>query len=179
MGRRQRDLDMSGGPVAEFAALLRAARESAGNPTFAAMSRRAHRSISALSEAAGGVEFPTWPTVEAFVHACGHSETAPWRERWEATQAAIAQAAAPDPAPQEPTPLPADPAPSQPPPSRHHHGLPRRAAGCRHRPRACGCWRPWRWGWPSASRWAPRCRATPPRARQPRPPPGRRRCPPS
>ncbi|WP_101378709.1 helix-turn-helix transcriptional regulator [Streptomyces sp. GP55] len=121
---------MSGGPVAEFAALLRAARESAGNPTFATMSRRAHRSISALSEAAGGVEFPTWPTVEAFVHACGHSETARWRERWEATQAAIAQAAAPDPAPQDPTPVPAGPAPSQPlaepppPPAAPRRGLP-------------------------------------------------------
>ncbi|WP_052441733.1 helix-turn-helix domain-containing protein [Streptacidiphilus anmyonensis] len=94
MGRKQRDLDISSGPVAAFAAQLRATREAAGNPTFATMSRRAHRSISALSEAAGGVEFPTWATVEAFVHACGETDTTAWRERWEATQAAQAAQAA-------------------------------------------------------------------------------------
>ncbi|WP_051967362.1 helix-turn-helix domain-containing protein [Kitasatospora mediocidica] len=100
MGRRQRDLDISGGPVAEFAALLRAAREAAGNPTFATMSRRAHRSISALSDAAGGVQFPTWATVEAFVNACGHEETGPWRESWETAQAAISRAPVPQPLPE-------------------------------------------------------------------------------
>ncbi|MDH6134573.1 hypothetical protein P3T37_003977 [Kitasatospora sp. MAA4] len=93
MGRKQRDLDISGGPAAEFAAELRQARQAAGNPTFATMSRRAHRSISALAEAAGGVEFPTWATVEAFVHACGHTETAAWRARWEQAQDAVARSA--------------------------------------------------------------------------------------
>ncbi|MFC3584771.1 helix-turn-helix domain-containing protein [Streptantibioticus rubrisoli] len=90
MGRRQRPLDPSRGPVVEFAAELRALREAAGNPTFAAMSRRAHRSASVLSEAAGGVEFPTWATVEAFVQACGQHETGPWRDRWERTRDALA-----------------------------------------------------------------------------------------
>jgi hypothetical protein len=58
VGRKQRTLDPAAGPVAEFALQLRALRERAGSPTFATMSRRAHRSVSVLSEAAQGREVP-------------------------------------------------------------------------------------------------------------------------
>ncbi|MGF1425658.1 helix-turn-helix domain-containing protein [Kitasatospora sp. LaBMicrA B282] len=86
-------MDPSSGPVAVFAARLRALREDAGNPTFAAMSRRVHRSPSVLAEAAGGVEFPTWATVEAFVQACdGGGELPAWRQRWQTAQAAVSTA---------------------------------------------------------------------------------------
>jgi hypothetical protein len=97
MGRKQRLLDPATGPVAEFAAQLRALRQAAGNPTFAAMSRRGHRSTSVLSEAAGGVELPTWPTVEAFLQACGHTDTAEWQDRWQQAQEALAHAPLPTP----------------------------------------------------------------------------------
>ncbi|MFJ8470330.1 helix-turn-helix domain-containing protein [Kitasatospora sp. NPDC094011] len=83
VGRRQRSLDPDAGPVAEFAHRLREVRERAGNPTFATMSRRVHRSTTVLSEAAGGVDLPTWATVEAFVEACGESGAGPWRRDWE------------------------------------------------------------------------------------------------
>ncbi|MGC0417167.1 helix-turn-helix domain-containing protein [Embleya sp. AB8] len=93
MGRKQRTLNPTAGPVAEFALQLRGLRERAGNPTFATMSRRAHRSTSALSEAAGGVEFPTWATVEAFVQACGETNTACWLEHWERAREALKETA--------------------------------------------------------------------------------------
>ncbi|MBC3839323.1 helix-turn-helix domain-containing protein [Streptacidiphilus sp. 4-A2] len=123
MGRKQRDLDPSSGPVAEFAARLRALRQASGNPTFATMSRRAHRSVSVLSEAAGGVELPSWATVEAFVHACGHTDAAHWREPWERARAALDLAAPPrdpdpPPAPVPPAGAPATAAVPGPPPVR-------------------------------------------------------------
>lgn len=100
MGRKQRTLDPATGPVAEFALQLRALRDQAGTPTFATMSRRAHRSVSVLSEAAGGVEFPTWPTVLAFVQACGEVDTDAWLERWEQVRSALAD----NPGPPRPVP---------------------------------------------------------------------------
>lgn len=127
MGRKQRTLDPGAGPVAEFALQLRALRERAGTPTFATMSRRAHRSVSVLSEAAGGVEFPTWPTVLAFVQACGEADTDAWLERWERVRSALAENPGPPPSsdrshPSRPipagtlggTPAPAVPAAPQP-----------------------------------------------------------------
>ncbi|MFJ8622782.1 helix-turn-helix domain-containing protein [Kitasatospora sp. NPDC093550] len=95
MGRRQRSLDPEAGPAAEFALRLRALRERAGTPTFAAMSRRVHRSTTVLSEAAGGVDLPTWATVEAFLEACGETDPGPWREHWERARDALGEPAAP------------------------------------------------------------------------------------
>ncbi|GHF69992.1 hypothetical protein GCM10018790_54880 [Kitasatospora xanthocidica] len=95
MGRRQRSLDPDAGPVAEFALRLRALRERAGTPTFAAMSRKVHRSTTVLSEAAGGVDLPTWATVEAFLEACGESDPGPWREHWERARDALGEPTAP------------------------------------------------------------------------------------
>ncbi|AUG82041.1 hypothetical protein CFP65_7461 [Kitasatospora sp. MMS16-BH015] len=91
MGRRQRSLDPEAGPVAEFALRLRALREQAGTPTFAAMSRRVHHSTTVLSEAAGGSDLPTWATVEAFLEACGESDPGPWRDHWERARDALGE----------------------------------------------------------------------------------------
>ncbi|RKT19320.1 helix-turn-helix protein [Streptomyces sp. 1114.5] len=110
MGRRQRSLDPGAGPVAEFALRLRALRERAGDPTFATMSRRVHRSTTVLSEAAGGVDLPTWATVEAFLEACGETDPAPWRDHWERARDALGE-----PATSEDGSVPARPADAGPP----------------------------------------------------------------
>lgn len=88
MGRPERRIDGEAGPVQAFAAELRALRESAGRPKYAALARRTGRSQTALSEAAGGRRFPTWETVAAFVAGCdGDLEV--WRVRWEQVAAAV------------------------------------------------------------------------------------------
>jgi Helix-turn-helix domain/Protein of unknown function (DUF2690) len=83
MPRPERPLDPTDGPIADFAAMLRQQRERAGRPTYRAMARKAHRSQTTLSEAAGGRTLPTWETTVAFLDACGVTDTAPWRQRWE------------------------------------------------------------------------------------------------
>ncbi|MEU9043604.1 MULTISPECIES: helix-turn-helix transcriptional regulator [unclassified Kitasatospora] len=119
MGRRQRSLDPDAGPVAEFALRLRTLRERAGTPTFAAMSRRVHRSTTVLSEAAGGVDLPTWTTVEAFLEACGETDTAPWREHWERVRDALGEPVPPsDSPPDGPPDSPASSRPDSPPDGR-------------------------------------------------------------
>nr|MDT0660384.1 helix-turn-helix domain-containing protein [Micromonospora sp. DSM 115978] len=81
MARSERPLDPAAGPVQAFAAELRRLREAAGRPTYAAMARRAHRSPSSLSEAAGGKRLPTLDTTLAYVRALGGDEAA-WTARW-------------------------------------------------------------------------------------------------
>jgi hypothetical protein len=81
MGRPERPLDPTAGPVAALALQLRELRENAGRPSYAALARRAHLSQTTLSEAAGGQRLPTWETVAAYVSACG-DDPALWRERW-------------------------------------------------------------------------------------------------
>lgn len=83
MPRPERPLDPTEGPIAEFAARLRVERERAGRPTYRAMARRAHRSQTTLSEAAGGRALPTWETTAAFLGACGVTDMLEWRSRWE------------------------------------------------------------------------------------------------
>ena len=82
MGRRDRPLDESTGPLHQFAAALRVLREKAGTPTYTKMARASGKSRTALAEAAGGDHVPTWPTVEAYVLACGGDPDA-WLVRWE------------------------------------------------------------------------------------------------
>ncbi|MDG4766024.1 DUF2690 domain-containing protein [Solwaraspora sp. WMMD406] len=84
MGRPERQLNDSAGPIPAFAAELRALRDCAGRPKYAALSRRTGRSQTALSEAAGGRRFPTWETVAAFVEGCD-GDLEYWRVRWQQT----------------------------------------------------------------------------------------------
>jgi Helix-turn-helix domain len=79
-GRPERLLDPEGGPLVSLALGLRELRRAAGNPSYREMARRVHRSQTALSEAAGGIQAPTWDTVEAYVKACG-GDPADWRTR--------------------------------------------------------------------------------------------------
>jgi helix-turn-helix protein/uncharacterized protein DUF2690 len=106
MGRPERSLDPGDSPLSLLAADLRAAREAAGNPTYRAMARVAHRSRTTLSEAAGGRTPPTWETVQAFLRACDVPPTGAWRERWERCATAPAEPERPETArPRSRTPL--------------------------------------------------------------------------
>ncbi|GIJ40426.1 helix-turn-helix domain-containing protein [Micromonospora andamanensis] len=81
MARAERPLDPTADPLQAFAADLRTLRDQAGRPTYQALARRAHRSASSLSEAAGGRRLPTLDTTLAYVRALGGDE-AEWTERW-------------------------------------------------------------------------------------------------
>ncbi|NLU79525.1 DUF2690 domain-containing protein [Micromonospora sp. HNM0581] len=88
MARAERPVDPTVDPLQAFAAELRQLREAAGRPTYHALARRAHRSSSSLSEAAGGRRMPTLDTTLAYVGALGGDERE-WTERWHALRAAI------------------------------------------------------------------------------------------
>lgn len=94
MGRPERWVDPDGGPVARFALDLRRLRETAGRPNYRELARRAHYSVSALSEAAGGKAFPSLPVTLAYVEACS-GDRALWEARWQAVSAELAIAVAP------------------------------------------------------------------------------------
>ena len=69
---------------------LRSMRIQAGKPPFRAMAKASGTvSHTTLHDALSGTRMPTWPTVEAFVRACG-GDVDQWRRRW-------AQAAGQDP----------------------------------------------------------------------------------
>lgn len=81
MPRRERPLDPDDGVLYEFAVELRRVREAAGSPTYREMSRRAHYSAAALSQAASGRQLPSLAVTLAYVTACGADAQA-WEARW-------------------------------------------------------------------------------------------------
>ena len=83
MPRPERPLDPGDDLLTEFAADLRRLRESAGNPTYRELGRRAHYSAGTLSEAAGGRKLPSLAVTLAYVRACG-GVPGEWEERWHA-----------------------------------------------------------------------------------------------
>ncbi len=83
MPRPERPLDPGDDLLTEFAADLRRLRESAGNPTYRELGRRAHYSAGTLSEAAGGRKLPSLAVTLAYVRACGGAP-GEWEERWHA-----------------------------------------------------------------------------------------------
>jgi Helix-turn-helix domain len=125
-GRPERTLSPDGGPLTDLALALRELRRSAGSPSYRLMAKQVHRSPTALSEAAGGVQVPTWDTVEAYVKACG-ADPGEWRTRWEAVRINGEKDPAPQAAADEP-PAPAlDELVSPAPPGRSRHWLTRRS----------------------------------------------------
>jgi hypothetical protein len=90
-GRPEKPLDLSTGPVAQFAASLRRLRHEMGSPTYRTMSSRTNYSVSALSIAAGGTRFPSWDCTEAYIRACGvrDEDLLHWRRRWRAADRKI------------------------------------------------------------------------------------------
>ncbi|WP_049564506.1 hypothetical protein [Streptomyces sp. SBT349] len=87
MGRPERALDPEAGPVERFAFDLRQLRVAAGKVSYRALSRRAHFSVTALSEAAAGHRLPSLEVTLAYVRACGGDVT-DWEERWRKLAAA-------------------------------------------------------------------------------------------
>jgi WD40 repeat protein len=81
MGRPERALDPDAGPVQRFALELRKLRREAGQPGYRELSRRAHYSVTALSEAAGGEALPTLEVALAYAQACGGDRKV-WKDRW-------------------------------------------------------------------------------------------------
>jgi DNA polymerase III delta prime subunit len=81
MGRPERPLDASNGPIAAFAHDLRSLRSRAGNPSYRELARKALFAPSVLSSAASGRRLPTLAVTLAFVSACGGDRTA-WERRW-------------------------------------------------------------------------------------------------
>ncbi|TVL88631.1 helix-turn-helix domain-containing protein [Streptomyces sp. SAJ15] len=92
MGRRERPVDPSAGPVQRFAYELRKLREEAGGLTYRAMAQRARYSVTALSQAAAGEQLPSLPVALAYVEVCG-GDRAEWEARWREAAAEAAEAA--------------------------------------------------------------------------------------
>ncbi|MEV7207833.1 MULTISPECIES: WD40 repeat domain-containing protein [unclassified Streptomyces] len=94
-GRRERRLDPAAGPVQQFAAELRALRESVGRPTYRTMADKVPFSVTALSQAAAGRQLPTLAVTLAYVDVCG-GDPGEWERRWRAASAEAAALAAAD-----------------------------------------------------------------------------------
>jgi WD40 repeat protein len=90
MPRVERPLAAGDGPLLRFAADLRKLRERAGNPVYRELSRRAHYSPAALSEAAGGRRLPSLPVTLAYVAACDGDVTE-WERRWREVTAELSE----------------------------------------------------------------------------------------
>lgn len=88
MGRIERPVDPTAGPVARFAHDLRLLRRAAGNPPYKALARRAHYSVTALSQAAAGHELPALKLTIAYVRACG-GDVGSWVDRWHQVDAEL------------------------------------------------------------------------------------------
>ncbi|MFD0446443.1 helix-turn-helix domain-containing protein [Streptomyces indonesiensis] len=85
MGRKEKPLDPSAGPVQGFAYELRKLRQEAGGLAYRAMAQRVRYSAVTLSQAAAGDQLPSLPVVLAYVEACG-ADAAEWEERWRAVR---------------------------------------------------------------------------------------------
>jgi hypothetical protein len=81
MGRPDRLLNPTAGPLPRFASDLRQLRGQAGDLTYRQLARRAHYSSTTLSDAAGGSRLPSLPVTLAYVAACG-GDVESWRRRW-------------------------------------------------------------------------------------------------
>ncbi|NEA20534.1 helix-turn-helix domain-containing protein [Streptomyces halstedii] len=81
MGRREAPVDPNAGPVQRFAYELRKLRQEAGGLTYREMARRAHYSVTTLSQAAAGEQLPSLAVSLAYVAACG-GDPAEWERRW-------------------------------------------------------------------------------------------------
>ncbi|MER6630613.1 helix-turn-helix domain-containing protein [Streptomyces sp. NPDC000987] len=74
-------MDPNAGPVQRFAYELRKLRQEAGGITYREMARRAHYSVTALSQAAAGEQLPSLAVTLAYARACGGAAEE-WERRW-------------------------------------------------------------------------------------------------
>ncbi|MFI6283375.1 helix-turn-helix domain-containing protein [Streptomyces sp. NPDC051018] len=91
-GRPETPVDPEAGPVQRFAHGLRELRAAAGGITYREMARRAHYSVSTLSQAAAGEQLPSLAAALAYVNACGGDPGA-WEERWREAARAVEEEA--------------------------------------------------------------------------------------
>jgi WD40 repeat protein/energy-coupling factor transporter ATP-binding protein EcfA2 len=89
VARAERPLDEGNSPLLRFAADLRQLRASAGGPAYRELSRQAHYSAAALSDAASGRRLPSLAVTLAFAGACGGDLEA-WEHRWREVAAEVA-----------------------------------------------------------------------------------------
>ncbi|MEW2390142.1 hypothetical protein AB0933_17520 [Streptomyces venezuelae] len=90
MGRREKPLEPTAGPVPRLAHRLRKLRAEAGGPTYRTMAQRVPYSAPTLSAAAAGERLPTLPVLRAYVTACG-GDPDEWERHWYATVAEDAE----------------------------------------------------------------------------------------
>src|SRR5690349_18827420 len=90
VGRPEKPVDPSAGPVQRLAWQLRQLREQAGNPSYRLLARRAHYSASTLADAAKGDRLASLEVTLAYVDALG-GDTDEWRARWTATADSTAE----------------------------------------------------------------------------------------
>ncbi|PNG17698.1 nSTAND1 domain-containing NTPase [Streptomyces cahuitamycinicus] len=98
MGRREKPVDPSAGPVQRLAHDLRLLREKAGKPPYREMAERAGYSTTALSQAAAGDQLPTLAVVRAYVEALD-ADPHGWEVRWREADAELRAPAADERAP--------------------------------------------------------------------------------
>ncbi|MFF7951527.1 nSTAND1 domain-containing NTPase [Streptomyces griseorubiginosus] len=93
MGRRETPVDPAAGPVPRLAYELRKLRQEAGGPTYRELARRAHFSVTALSQAAAGEQLPSLQVTLAYATACG-GDAGEWERRWKEAEREVREAAA-------------------------------------------------------------------------------------
>ncbi|WP_128433648.1 hypothetical protein [Streptomyces cyaneus] len=98
MGRREKPVDPSAGPVQRLAHDLRLLREKAGKPPYREMAERAGYSTTALSQAAAGDQLPTLAVVRAYVEALD-ADPDEWEACWREADAELRAPAADERAP--------------------------------------------------------------------------------
>ncbi|AZQ36143.1 hypothetical protein EJ357_23870 [Streptomyces cyaneochromogenes] len=89
MGRPERPLDPTAGPVPRLAHELRELRKAAGNPSYRKMAETAGFSATTLSQAAAGERLPSLAVVQGYVRACG-GDPDEWEPRWKDAEAEAA-----------------------------------------------------------------------------------------
>ncbi|MFE7897374.1 hypothetical protein ACFU3E_07525 [Streptomyces sp. NPDC057424] len=89
MGRPERPVDSTAGPVQWLAQELRELRKAAGGPSYRAMADAAGFSAATLSKAAAGERLPSLAVVQGYVRACG-GDPAQWEPRWKEVESEVA-----------------------------------------------------------------------------------------
>lgn len=91
MGRPERPLDPTAGPVQRLACELRELRKGAGSPSYRTMAKTAGFSSTALSDAARGERLPSLAVVLGYARACA-GDPAEWERRWKEAEAQLDRA---------------------------------------------------------------------------------------
>lgn len=89
MGRPERPLDPTAGPVPRLAHELRELRRTVGSPSYRKMAETAGFSPTTLSQAAAGERLPSLAVVQGYVRACG-GDPDEWEPRWKDAEAEVA-----------------------------------------------------------------------------------------